>query len=61
MFTKELICTWFGSSQQFDYVTKLLVVFYIFKTISSAPNESAPPEDDVRCLQLLWDCIKSQE
>lgn len=61
MFTKELICTWFGSSQQFDYVTKLLVVFYIFKTISSATNESAPPEDDVRCLQLLWDCIKSQE
>jgi len=56
MFTKELICTWFGSSQQFDYVTKLLVVFYIFKTILE-PNGST----NEMCLQLLWDCIKAQE
>jgi hypothetical protein len=56
MFMRELICTWFGSSQQFDYVAKLVVVFYIFKTIS-APNES----DDVRCLEQLWDCIKAQD
>lgn len=56
---KELICTWFGASQYFDYIERLVIAFYIFKTILS--DNHTVVEDDEKYLQLLWECIRSQE